>query len=235
MAMKDHLTEGAMSERTEYGAEALQEEAGIADPSRWRQLASPADVDATVAALRDHGFLVQVVPSGDAALDAIKALIPAGAQVMNGSSETLAEIGYTKLLDSGEHPWVSLWKAIRAESDPAKRMELRRQSILADWFLASCGAVAKSGEIIAADRSGSRVGAFPFAARNLLIVAGTHKIVPTVNDGLARIHDYAFPLEDLHMKRLYKSSSAVSKIVILARELIPKRTHVILVEEALGY
>ena len=39
--------------------------------------------------------------------------------------------------------------------------------------------------------------AWPYAAKNLLLVSGTNKIVPTLEDALQRIKKYTFPIENL--------------------------------------
>ena len=65
-----------------------------------------------------------------------------------------------------------------------KRAELRRKSVTAEYFISGANAIAQSGEIVACDASGSRVGAWPFAAGHLILVVGINKIVPTLEDAL---------------------------------------------------
>jgi len=217
---------------SELSAEALGEEAGV-DHEKHNRAIDDATIERTAAALRAHGFHVHVVDGKPAALDALKTIIPEGSEVMNGSSTTLIEIGFTQLLADG--PWKSVHAKINAENDPVLRSDLRRLAVASEWFVASVNAVAETGELVAADRSGSRVGAMPFAAKNVAIVVGVNKIVPTVQDGLDRITNYAFPLERVRAKKAYGMESAMSKILIYARETNERRTHVVLVRERLGY
>jgi len=88
---------------------------------------------------------------------------------------------------------------------------------------------------VACDASGSRVGAWPYAARRLILVIGINKIVPTLSDALDRVREYAYPLENTRALRAYGTPSMIGKCVILAGERNPDRVTVILVEEALGY
>ena len=85
------------------------------------------------------------------------------------------------------------------------------------------------------DASGSRVGAWPFAAGHLILVAGVNKIVPSFDDAMKRVKEYAYPLENARAQKVYGTASIIGKYVILSHERIPGRTHLILVKEALGY
>ncbi len=82
---------------------------------------------------------------------------------------------------------------IRAENDDKKRADLRRKSVTADYFISGANAIARTGEIVACDASGSRVGAWPFAAGHLILVVGVNKIVPSLNDALNRVQGVCVP------------------------------------------
>lgn len=131
--------------------------------------------------------------------------------------------------------YYNLHESIFAESDPKKQAELRRKAVTADYFLASVNAVAETGELFACDASGSRVGAFPYAAGHLILVSGVNKIVPTWDDGIRRLREFAFPLEDKRAREAYETPSNVSKIVVIEKEFTPGRIHLILVKEKLGF
>ncbi|MGZ7192736.1 MAG: LUD domain-containing protein, partial [Halobacteriota archaeon] len=173
--------------------------------------------------------------NGDIALETLKTLIPPGAEVMSGSSTTLIEIGFDEYVNSGTSIWRDLHRVIFAENDEKKRYELRRKSVTADYFVSGVNAIAQSGQIIACDKSGSRVGAWPFAAGHLILVSGTNKIVPTLGDALRRVREYAYPLENIRAKKAYGMSSKIGKCVILANEEIEGRIALVLVDELLGY
>ncbi|MFC6784567.1 lactate utilization protein [Halobaculum halobium] len=192
-------------------------------------------VQATAERLRDNGFNVIVVDTGDQAVDAIQSQIPAGASVMNGHSTTLEEIGFTEYLSDGDHEWESLPDEIWGIDDDAKRQAARRESQTAEYFLGGINAIAESGALVAADRSGSRIGAYPFAAGNVIIVSGTNKIVPSLDDALDRLESVAYPLENERAKEAYGVESAIAKQLIFRQELEEDRTTVVLVREALGY
>jgi hypothetical protein len=219
---------------TQYSAANLIGEARV-DAARWNRIPPEEEVAETAAAIGDRGIGVIRARDRRKALDAITRLIPRGAEVMNGSSTTLIEIGFEELLKSGRAGWVSLHDRITAENDSGKRAELRRRSVTAEYFLSGVNAIARTGEIVACDQSGSRVGAWPFAAARLILVSGTNKIVPTLDDALRRIREYAYPLEDARAKRAYGTPSRIGKCVILASEKAEGRITLILIDESLGY
>ncbi len=206
-----------------------------ADFTKWSQVPDERVIASTVKAIEARG--VRVLRSKDSfqALARIEEIIPVGAEVMNGSSTTLIELGYQQLLDSGKHKWKDLHKLVISENDPQKRNEIRRKSVTADYFLSGVNAIAMTGELVSCDASGSRVGAWPFAAKNLLLVSGVNKIVPTLQDALQRIREYAYPLEDLRSKKVNGVPSQIGKCVIMANERQPARITLILLEQVLGY
>jgi hypothetical protein len=63
-------------------------------------------------------------------------------------------------------------------------------SVTAEYFLSGVNAIAITGEHVSCDASGSRAGAWPFAARNLILVSGVNKIVPSLQDALQRVMEY---------------------------------------------
>jgi L-lactate utilization protein LutB len=223
-----------MAAITQFSAVNLIAEAGV-DPKKWDIIPVESVIRTTAMNIGQRGMKALLADDGKATLELLKAIIPPGSEVMTGSSTTLNEIGFTDLLDREENGWRSLHKVVTSENDEVKRAELRRRSVCADYFISSANAVALTGELVAWDASGSRTGAWPFAAGHLVIVAGVNKIVPTLDDALQRVREYCFPLENARSMHVYGIGSVMSKGVILAHERSQGRTTVILVNERLGY
>ncbi len=192
-------------------------------------------VEATVENLEANGFDVVVADDASDALAEIRSRIPEGASVMNGHSTTLEEIGFVEYLSEGDHDWESLPDDIWSIEDDAERQAARRESQTADYFLGGVNAIAQTGELVAADRSGSRIGAYPFAAGNVVIVSGVNKIVPTLDDALDRLESVAYPLENERAQDAYGVESAIAKQLIFRQELEEGRTTVVLIREQFGY
>src|SRR5258708_7369235 len=150
-------------------------------------LASTESISKVEKALTANGFLPETVATGVEAFARIKELIPKGVSVMNGSSRTLEQIGFIDYLANGGHGWNNLHDGILAEKDPAKQMELRKYSVVSDFYLGSVHAVSESGELVVASASGSQFPHLAFTSPNLVLVVGTQKIVPTLAHAHKRI------------------------------------------------
>lgn len=213
------------------------EDCGIGEETRERFDDRPSSdvVSETVRNVEDRGISVSVVETPEAALRELEDLVPSGVSVMAGHSTTLEEIGFSEYVSEGGHDWKDLKAEITSLDDPEERAAARREAQTADYFFGSVNAIAQSGELVAADASGSRVGAYPFAAENLVLVSGTNKIMPSLDAALDRLEKFAYPLEDARAEDAYGQGSVIGKELILHHEVFDQRTTLLLVEENLGY
>jgi L-lactate utilization protein LutC len=204
---------------------------------KFDELAAKDVVTKTSEALTANGFMPENVETGAQALARIKELVPAGASVMNGSSTTLQEIGFVDYLQSKTHGWNNLHDAVLAETDPAKQMLLRKQSVVSDYYLGSAHAVTENGEMVFASASGSQLPHLAFTSPNIILVVSTKKIVPSIPDAFQRIEEYILPLEDVNMQKKFNSHTAHAKTLILHKEIarMGRKIHVIFVNEKLGF
>jgi L-lactate utilization protein LutB len=224
-----------MATRNEYSAENILKEVSV-DSAKWNVMAFDREVKETADAISKRGIKVIIIDSSEEALAMLKEMIPAGAEVMNGSSTTLREIGYDDYLNGGTHGWKNMHETVKNEPDAAKRNDLRRKTVTAEYFLSSVNAIAKTGELVGCDASGSRVGAWPCAAKNIVLVAGTNKIVDTLDDAMKRVKEYVYPMENVRAKKVYGGTgTTMGKMAIIMNEIVPGRTTLILVKENLGY
>lgn len=201
-------------------------------------LPTPERVQRTVDALNVRGIHTELVQTKEAALERIQAIIPPGAVVMTGASVTLQQIGFESILISGEHPWRNFKADLLAEKDPVKQSALRRQGTLSEFYLGSVNAIAETGELVFASGSGSQLPAYAYSSRNVIWVAGTQKITPTLEDALRRVREHVLPLEDQRQRSLgNQAGSHINRILIIEGEPAYLRRNVtlILVNEPLGY
>lgn len=180
-----------------------------------------------------RGYTVERVPDRDAAREAVLARVPAKARVMTGGSTTLEQCGIVDALSQGHHDYLRV--AIRAEQDANLRHKLRVEANTAPWFVSSVNAITEDGVLVAADGAGNRVAALAFGPSHVVIVASLNKLVPTLDDAMRRVREHVLPLESERLKKAgYPSGSYIAKWTILERDQ-PGRTHVILVDEPLGF
>lgn len=66
-------------------------------------------------------------------------------------------------------------------------------------------------------------------------MVSSQKIVKDLNEGFRRLEEHVLPLEEEHMQELYKISTAISKVLIVNREIRPNRITMILVKEEIGF
>ncbi len=202
-----------------------------------RRFATPADdarVTRTAAALEANGITVLRAANSAEAKRIVLDLIPAGSQVHQGASKSVEDSGIAEEIErSGRYeplrPRVfSMDRATQAD-------EIRRLSAAPDIMVGSVHAVTETGALVAASASGSQLGPYASGAGKVILLVGTQKIVPDLEDALRRIEEYAFPLEDARAQAAYGMHSGVNKVLIVNREWTPGRITVVLCDEALGF
>src|SRR3989338_2581628 len=202
----------------------------------YETIPSAEITEKTTAALKERNINVIVANTKEEALDKVKSLIPASVSVMNGSSTTLQQIGFVDYLKSGNSGWKNLHEDILEEKDPQKQAELRKQSVLAQYFLGGIQAITESGQILMASATGSQLAQPAFSADNVILVASTNKIVPTIDDAFPRLKEYVFPLQNERIKTVGYPGSVIGKVLIFEREINPARKiTIVLINEKLGY
>lgn len=200
-------------------------------------LATQSELDTTVEALSTNGFMPEVLATKEEALARIKNLIPEGASIMNGASKTLEQVGYIDYLKEGTHGWKNLHADILAETDPIKQGELRKYSVVSDFYLGSAHVITEKGEIVIASNSGSQLPHLAFTSPNIILVVSTKKLTPTLTEAFDRIDSHIVPLEDVRMKGVYGFGTLHAKTLIMHKEnpAIGRKVHVLFVKEDLGF
>jgi hypothetical protein len=207
------------------------------DRSIARRFATTPDdarVKRTAAALEANGISVFRAANVAEAKQIILDLIPDGSQVHHGASRSLEVSGITDEVEkSGRYEPLrpQIWGMDRA----TQADEIRRLSAAPDVMLGSVHAVTETGSLITASMGGSQLGPYTAGAGRVILLVGTQKIVSDLEEGLRRIGEYAFPLEDARAQAAYGVHSGVNKVLIINRESTPRRISVVLVDEVLGF
>jgi hypothetical protein len=215
----------------------LRELGPTLDPSISRRFGSLADesrVKRAVAALTANGIKVLRARDAAEAKRIVLDLIPAGAEVHHGASQTLDVTGITAAIEKPGR-YVLLRPQLGSMDRKTQADEIRRLSAAPDVMLGSVHAVTETGSLLVASMGGSQLGPYVSGAGQVILVVGTQKIVADIEEGLRRINDYSFPLEDARAQASYGVHSAVNKVLIINREIVPGRITVVLVNEVLGF
>ncbi|GJJ68867.1 hypothetical protein EMPS_01213 [Entomortierella parvispora] len=206
--------------------------------SPYHKAASPDRINAAKVALEANGFKVHVVNNRDEAFATVKSLIPEGKSINNAHSTTLEEIGFITYI-KGATPWNNVHGTILQEKDPAKQAELRRTvGSTVDYYLTSVAAITETGHIAHGDLSGSKVGGVAFGAGNVIVVAGSNKIVKDELEAWKRIENFALPLESARVRIAYglpASGITHYEVIRKSNPFNPTRIQIVIVNEPLGY
>ncbi len=125
--------------------------------AEFSRLASGQEIGAVAKALERSGIAANVVDSGNEARQAVRSLLPVGAEVYNNTSHTLEAIGVAEDIERS-----GLYQPLRPRLYQMDRemqgREMRQLSASPDWVVGSVHAVTEEGSLLVASASGSQLG-----------------------------------------------------------------------------
>jgi YkgG family uncharacterized protein len=200
----------------------------FADPAPAHRLERAA------AALTAHGFAAEILDDAAAARTRIKGLIPEGASVFTGASETLRLSGIDADINASGR-----YQAVKPRVLAMDRLtgadDIRRLLASPDVAVGSVHAVTETGSLVVASGSGSQLPGYAGGAARAIWIAGAQKVVPDLSTALRRVEDHCLPLESARAQAAYGSPSAINRLLILNAEPTPGRGTVLLLREAIGF
>jgi acyl-CoA hydrolase len=200
---------------------------------RFTALPDEETLAATVVALEEHGFSVEVVDDLEAARAAVLERIPEGASVMTNTSVTLQETGIAGAIDGGG-PYDSARNRMFALDFATQLQEMKAIAGQPDYALGSVHAVTRDGTLVIASASGSQLASYAWGAATVIFVVGAQKLVPSVEAAHERIYRHSLKLEDARAYAAYGQNSRVGKILEIHQE-DPGRIHVVLIRQSVGF
>ena len=126
-------------------------------------------------------------------------------------------------------------------------VERRRQALLVDLFITGTNAVTESGQLVNLDMIGNRIGGITFGPKSVVILVGRNKIVPDLDEAMARIKDYVAPVNAMRLdmktpclKTSYcdecNSPQRICNTWAITEKCFPKgRVKIVLINEDLGF
>jgi hypothetical protein len=200
----------------------------FADPAPAQRLERAA------TALTAHGFTVEILDDAAAARTRIKDLIPEGASVFTGASETLRLSGIDADINTSGR-----YQAVRPRTLTMDRVtgadDIRRLRASPDVVVGSVAALTETGSLVAASASGSQLPGYAGGAARRIWVAGAQKMVPDLPAALRRVEEHCLPLESARAQVAYGQPSAINHLLILNAEPQPGRSTVLLLRQPIGY
>ena len=200
----------------------------------FSEIASSEQIQRTTEALEANGIKTLIAENAEDARRLFFKLVPEGSEVFLGSSVTLETLGIQSEVDTSGR-FDALRPRMFAMNRETQGREIRKLVGAPDYAAGSVHAVTEDGHVLIASNSGSQLGAYSTSAGKVIWVVGAQKLVKDLNEGMKRIEEYVVPLEEEHMQSLYKVSTAVSKLLIINREIRPGRITMIIVKEKIGF
>src|ERR1700704_2408547 len=201
--------------------------------ARFTALPDDKTLTATVVALEEHGFSVEVVDDLDAARQAALARIPQGSTVMTNTSVTLRETGIEDAINDGG-PYESARNKMLALDFQTQVQDMKAIAGQPDYALGSVHAITRDGTLVIASASGSQLASYAWGAANVIFVVGAQKLVSSEDEARQRIEEHSLPLEDARAYAAYGQNSQIGKILEIHQEN-PGRIHVVLVRQSVGF
>src|SRR6204780_3356770 len=203
-------------------------------PDRFTTLPDEHALQATVVALGDNGFSVEVVSDLDAARQAVLARIPEGSSVMTNTSVTLSETGIADAINDSGGRWESARNRMFALDFATQAQEMKAIGGQPDYALGSVHAVTRDGTLVIASASGSQLASYAWGAANVILVVGAQKLVPTLQAAHERIYQHSLVLEDARAIAAYGQHSSVGKVLEIHQDL-PGRIRIVLIRQVAGF
>lgn len=191
--------------------------------------------------LENNGFTVYFVKNQEEALELAKTFLKDVSSIGLGGSTTVAQVGLLDYLASLKE--IKVFNQYEGGISMEENTKRRREGMLSDLYVTGCNAIAKTGELINADGSGNRVAAQIFGPKKVLILAGVNKIVSSLEEGFERIKNVAAKknIDRMNAKALemgkeprYNLNNIANKFAYINGDE-KGRTHIIIIDEELGY
>ena len=116
-----------------------------------------------------------------------------------GGSMTFVASGlYDALKDAPDMEVVDTFDKSLSNSE---MLERKRASLLVDLFFTGTNAITEDGQLVNLDMMGNRVAALTFGPKHVIVLVGRNKIVPEIEDAMARIKDLAAPANAMRLDK----------------------------------
>lgn len=119
-------------------------------------------------------------------------LIPAGASISWGGTESCKEIGLLDAIRNGQYKLLDRNVCTTMED----RERVMREAFFADVYLSSANGLSLDGQLVNIDGTGNRVAAVIYGPKTVLIVAGMNKVEDTLEAAINRARTVAAPMNN---------------------------------------
>lgn len=173
----------------------------------------------------------------------ILSMIPEGASVTWGGTESMAEAGVCAEIQNGNYDFIDR----KSAKTPEEARAIYGKIVCADYFLTSTNAFTKDGELVNVDGASNRVACIAHGPAHVIILASMDKMCATVEDAYNRIRTQACPPNAIRVGvntpcsktgvcgDCLSPETICCQILVTRYSRVPGRITVVLCNEKLGF
>lgn len=170
-------------------------------------------------------------------------MLPQGASVTWGGSESMVEAGVMEAVKNGSYELIDR----KSAKTPEEQRAVYGKIVCADYFLTSTNAFTKDGELVNIDGAGNRVACICYGPAHVIVLASMNKMCDSVDDAIRRVHNQAAPPNAIRVgvktpcsknglcADCLSPESICCQTVITRMSKVPGRITVVLCGEPLGF
>ncbi len=124
-----------------------------------------------------------------AAVELVKSMVPHGASIGWGGSQSFVETGIKSALAAGDYDMIDRSLA----KTPEEQREVYRRHFACDWFFMGANAITLKGELVNIDGNANRLACLLHGPEHVVVIVGMNKVVKDVDAGIERTQVMACP------------------------------------------
>jgi len=158
------------------------------EPKLGRNQSQRPRIAKAMESLRRRSFAVSVFDAPSDAVDFFFAKITKGDRIGHGGSDTLRQLG---VLDRLRNEGYALLDRYVFGPSYDEQLQIRRENLCADVFVASSNAVSIGGALVNIDGDGNRVAALTFGPGRVYLFVGRNKLCDDLDAAIHRARNVA--------------------------------------------
>jgi hypothetical protein len=151
-----------------------------------------------VEALKKNNFNADFFSTREELIKKILEMIPEKDVIGVGGSTTVQNLGILEILAKRGN---LILDHNKAGLSPEEVLNLRKKQLTCDTFITGSNSITLDGKLVNTDGVGNRVASMIFGPKQVIILAGTNKIVKDEEEARKRIRTIAAPINNKRLNR----------------------------------
>lgn len=196
-----------------------------------------------IKAFQKRGMEACYCSTKEEACQKVLSLIPEGASVTAGGTESMIQAGVMDAIKTGNYQFIDR----KTAKTPEEARALYGKMVCADYFLTSTNAFTRDGMLVNIDGASNRIACIAHGPAHVIVLASMNKLCTTAEDAIRRIRTQAAPPNALRVGASTPCSKTgicgdclnpdciCCEILVTRYSRIPGRIQVVLCGENLGF